>query len=90
MADIMQNVNPKRNPVTTILGALFMLVSLLMYGVKYIMPVFVVFKQDVPYEWWTPIIPLLIGVVLAFINDEYFARIFNRADKVVSKKTDTE
>lgn len=84
------NANPKRNPVTSLLGSLFVAISMGMYTVKYIIPAFFMLKQEIPFEWYTPILPLLIGIVLIFINDEYFARIFNRADKVVGKKTDTE
>lgn len=84
------NLDPKRNPFTTILGSIFIIVSIFMYLVKYVVPAFFLLKQEIPFEWYTPILPLLIGVVLIFINDEYFARIFNRADKVVGKKTDTE
>lgn len=90
MANIIDNANPKRNPVTTLLGSLFVIVSLGMYIVKYWVPAFFQLKQEIPFEWYTPILPLLIGIVLLFINDEYFSRIFNRADKVVGKKTDTE
>lgn len=87
---VIDNANPKRNPVTTLLGSLFVIVSLGMYVVKYWVPAFFQLKQEIPFEWYTPILPLLIGIILLFINDEYFARIFNRADKVVGKKTDTE
>lgn len=90
MPNTFQNINPKRNPVTTLLGGIFIIISAGMYVVKYLVPAFVVLKQDIPYEWYGPIVPLVIGLVLVFMNDEYFARIFNRADKVVGKKTDTE
>lgn len=86
----LENIDPKRNPVTTILGGLFIAISACMYVVKYLVPAFVVLKQDIPYEWYVPIIPLVIGLVLVFINDDYFAKIFSRADKVIGKKTDTE
>jgi UDP-N-acetylmuramyl pentapeptide phosphotransferase/UDP-N-acetylglucosamine-1-phosphate transferase len=89
MADIATNMNPKHNPVTTLLGGVFILISAAMYIVKYIIPAFVVLKQDIPYDWWIPIIPLVIGLVLVFMNDDYFAKIFNRADKIAGKKTDT-
>lgn len=90
MANIVENINPKRNPVTSLLGGLFILISAGMYFVKYIVPAFVVLKQEINFEWYIPIIPLGLGILLAFINDDYFARIFNRADKVAAKKTDTE
>lgn len=90
MGNLISNANPKRNPITSLLGGCFIVISGMMYVVKYIVPAFVILKQDIPYEWYVPILPLLIGVILIFINDEYFARIFNRADKVVGKKTDTE
>lgn len=87
---IIENTNPKKNPVTTLLGGVFIFISASMYVVKYIVPAFIVLKQDIPYEWYVPVAPLLLGVLLVFMNDEYFARIFNRADKVAAKKTDTE
>lgn len=89
MGNIIDNTNPKHNPITTILGGLFLLISASMFVVKYILPAFIVLKQEVPYEYWAPLIPLVIGLVLIFITDEYFGRIFNRVDKVAAKKTDT-
>lgn len=87
--DITNNVNPKHNPITSTLGGVFILISAAMFVVKYLLPAFMVLKQDVPYEYWAPAIPLIIGLVLIFITDEYFGRIFNRVDKVAAKKTDT-
>lgn len=90
MPNTLQNIDPKRNPYTSIGGALFIIIGAFMYGVKYIAPAFIVLKQDIPYEWWTPIIPIIVGVILIFINDDYFARFFSRIDKIAGKKTDTE
>lgn len=87
---MIENANPKRNPVTTVLGLVFILISAAMLVVQYIVPVFFVLKQDIPYAWYTPFIPLGIGILLVFINDEYFAKIFSRVDKAAAKKTDTE
>jgi hypothetical protein len=84
------NANPKKNPVTTILGAVFMSISATMYGIKYILPAFFHLKAEMPYEWHTPLWPLGLGLFLLFMDDRYFARIFNRTEKIVSKKTDTE
>jgi hypothetical protein len=88
--EFINNADPKKNPVTTLLGAIFITISAMMYCMKYILPAFIEFKQELPYEWYTPIWPLAIGVLLIFINDRYFDRIFNRAEKIVSKKTETE
>ena len=90
MPNTIDNINPKKNPITSILGGVFIIISAVMFVVKYIVPAFVVLKQEIPYEWYGPIIPLAIGILLVFIDDNYFARIFNRADKVTAKKTDTE
>lgn len=90
MGNLVENMNPKHNPVTSLLGGLFIFISAGMYIVKYMIPAFVVLKQDIPYEWYVPLMPLAVGILLTFINDDYFARIFNRADKVAAKKTDTE
>lgn len=86
---LIENANPKKNPMTTFPGILFLLISALMYVIKYIVPAFVVLKAEIPYEWYTPLLPLLVGIILMFINDSYFERIFNRTEKIVSKKTDT-
>ncbi len=85
-----ENVNPKKNPYTSVTGVVFLLISAAMFIIKYLIPAFVVLKQDIPFEWYGPIVPLAIGILLVFIDDAYFARIFNRADKVAAKKTDTE
>ena len=90
MANLIENANPKRNPMTSFLGGIFIMIGAMMYVVLYIVPVFVVLKQEIPYEWYIPIIPIMIGVILVSINDQYFERIFSRADKVAAKKTDTE
>ena len=90
MGNITENINPKRNPYTSIFGVLFLLSSIVMTFVKYIVPVFFVLKQEVPFEGWHILIVVLVGLLLIFMNDAYFARIFNRADKFAGKKTDTE
>lgn len=90
MANLSENLNPKKNPVTSILGGIFILISSMMYVIKYIVPGFFVLKSEIPYEWYSPLIPLGIGILLVFINDKYFERIFNRADKIAGKKSDTE
>lgn len=46
MANIAENINPKKNPVTTILGCVFIVISSIMYVVKYIVPAFVELKQE--------------------------------------------
>lgn len=88
--NIIENTNPKKNPVTTVLGAVFMGISAMMYLIKYVLPAFIHLKNEMPYEWHTPLWPLGLGLFLLFMNDSYFARIFNRTEKIVSKKTDTD
>ncbi|MFM6254260.1 MAG: hypothetical protein ACKPEQ_34825, partial [Dolichospermum sp.] len=57
-----ENVNIKTNPVTTLLGGVFMSISATMYCIKYILPAFFELKSEVPYEWHTPFWPLLLGL----------------------------
>lgn len=87
---VSENINPKKNPVTSLLGGLFILIGAGMYIVKYLVPAFVVLKQPIEFGDWVPVIPIFIGVLLVFIDDNYFSRIFNRGEKIVAKKTDTE
>jgi hypothetical protein len=86
---IIENMNPKKNPVTNILGGVFIIISAMIYAIKYIVPAFFVLKAEIPFEWYAALIPLGIGILLIFINDKYFDRIFNRAEKIVTKKTET-
>lgn len=87
---LIENTNPKKNPVTTLLGAVFMSISATMYCIKYVLPAFIHLKTEIPYDWHTPLWPLGLGLFLLFMNEKYFDRIFNRTEKIVSKKTDTE
>ena len=89
MGNLAENFNPKRNPVTSLIGGAFLLISAAMYIVKYLVPAFVVLKQDIPFEWYVPLIVLAIGILLIFINDSYFARIFSRVDSIAAKRTET-
>lgn len=89
MPNTFENLNPKKNPVTSIFAGVFIMIAAAMYVVKYLVPAFVVLKQDIPFEWYVPLIVLSIGILLAFINDQYFARIFNRADSYAAKRTET-
>ncbi len=90
MPNALDNMNPKRNPVTSILGGVFITISAVMLCIQYIVPAFFVLKQEIPFTWYAPFIPLAIGILLVFINDDYFARIFNRADRITAKRTETE
>jgi len=90
MNDLINNANPKHNPITTILGVIFVMISAFMYAVKYFLPAFFELKKEVEIHWYAPIIPLGLGLLLLFMNDSYFARLFDRADKVAAKKTDTD
>ncbi len=86
----MENLNPTKNPKTTIPGYIFISISTVMFCIQYILPAFIVLKQEPAWPWWTPYVLLSIGVMFLFLTDAYFERIFNRADKVVAKKTETD
>jgi hypothetical protein len=90
MSNIIENVNPKKNPVTSIGAILFLLVSVAMSVVKYLVPAFVVLKQDIPYPGYYILIGVGVAILLAFLDDKYFARLFGRFDKVMAKRTETE
>jgi O-antigen/teichoic acid export membrane protein len=85
-----QNINPNKNPWTTVTGTLFIILSLVMYVVKYLVPLFVTLKQPVDYADYIPAIMIFIGLVLLFMSDNLFERIFNAVLNVFKKKTDTQ
>lgn len=84
MADLVQNASPKHNPFTTIFGVILLTISAFLF----VGPYFLTLKE--PIAWWTPIIPLGLGLLLLFMNDDLFAKLFNRADKIAAKKTGTD
>jgi hypothetical protein len=88
--EITENINPKKNPWTTVTGTLFIILSLVMYVVKYLVPLFVALKQPVDYADYIPAIMIFIGLVLLFMSDSLFERIFSAVLSVFKKKTDTQ
>ena len=87
---VIDNMNPKKNPVTTITGGIFIVLGAVMYTVKYLFPLFVTLKQEVHYSDWIPGIMIFIGLVLTFMNDALFDKIFGAFLAVFKKKTDTQ
>lgn len=89
MSTLAENINPKKNPVTSFFGILFLTISLVMVCLKYIVPSFVVLKQEAPFEGWHILVVVFLGLLLFFMNDNYFGRIFNRVDKISARRTET-
>lgn len=86
----MENLNPTKNPKTTIPGYIFIGIATVMFVIQYILPAFIALKQEPAWPWYIPFVLLGIGVVFLFLTDAYFERIFNRADKIAAKKTETD
>lgn len=89
MGQLTENANPRKNPVTTITGGVFIVLGAVMYTVKYLFPLFVTLKQEVHYSDWIPGIMIFIGLVLTFMNDTLFGTIFGAFLAVFKKKTNT-
>lgn len=85
-----QNIDVKRNPITTIFAIALMIIGVLMYAIEYVLPAFITLKKDITYPWWAPLAVFGVALLLAFMNDGYFKQLFNRADKVVEKVSHTE
>jgi len=90
MSQLTQNLNPKKNPVTTITGAVFIVLGAVMYTVKYLFPLFVTLKQEVHYSDWIPGVMIFIGLTLTFMSDTLFDKIFSAFLAVFKKKTDIQ
>jgi hypothetical protein len=89
MSTLVENSNPKKNPMTTWPGILFVVLSFVMYSVKYLAPLFFTLKQEVHYSDWIPGVMLFIGLVLLFMTDDLFKQIFGAVLAVFKKKTGT-
>ncbi len=75
----MKNINPKINPVTTVLGFLFIVLGLLMYA----LPMFIEVKKDFTEVWYVPLLVITIGTVLIFSPDT----LVRGANKAINKGT---
>jgi hypothetical protein len=87
---IKENINPQKNPWTTVPGILFIILSFIMATIKYILPLFFTLKQDVAYGYVEMMIIGFIGLIMLFMSDELFKQIFSAVLNVFKKKTDTQ
>lgn len=87
MPTLSENISPKKNPVTFVLGIAVLGIGIFMMYLKYIAPSFHNLKQEPKYEGWQVLIVLLVGLILFFMNDNYFSRIFGVVYSYASKKT---
>lgn len=78
----MDNLNPKKNPITTIPGMLFIFLGLLMYA----LPMFMEVKKDFTEQWYIPPLVIAVGTVLIFSPDT----IVRGADKTIDRFTDKD
>jgi len=72
------NINPSKNPITTLIGVMFLLISIVML----IIPMFFEVKTDTPY--WIPGTGIVLGLILLLIPDDLKGAL----RKVLTKKTD--
>ena len=84
MADLIQNADPKKNPITVIFGVILLTIASLLFAAPYF------FTLKEPVAWWAPIIPFGLGLLSIFMTNDRFTQIFNRADKIAAKKTGTD
>lgn len=76
------SANLKKDPITTIAGIIFVLISILMY----MLPMFMQVSKDFTEKWYMPLVPLVVGVYLMRSPDSII-RFGNRAaSKRLGKK----
>lgn len=76
------SANLKKDPITTIAGIIFVIISILMY----VLPMFMEVGKDFTEKWYVPLIPLIVGVYLMRSPDSII-RFGNRAAaKKIGKK----
>lgn len=74
------NINPKLNPITTILGSVFATIGLLIF----MLPMFVELKHDYTSQWYVPTIFIVSGVALLLTPDRFIGGL----NKVIDKGSD--
>lgn len=77
---MIDNANPQKNPITTILGLVMSLISLLIW----VAPMFVEVKKDYTTMWYIPTGILVSGILLIGAPD----KLFSGLGKVVDKQSD--
>ena len=73
---MIDNVNPKQNPITTIIGGVLIIVSLILF----IVPVFVETVEEV--NWYMPTGIGVVGILLLLSPDTLLGIIKAKSDKI--------
>jgi len=73
----MKNANPKLNPITTTLGTLLVLISMLIW----LAPMFVDVRKDYEEMWYIPTGILCVGVLFILAPDKLVTGIGKVIDK---------
>jgi hypothetical protein len=79
--NMLENANPKTNPITTILGIVMCTIALCMW----VAPMFVTLKKDISDSWYIPTGILMAGLLLIIAPDKVGAAISKFMDKEADK-----
>lgn len=80
----MENLNPTKNPITTIPGLLFIILGFLMYA----LPMFFDLKKDFSEMWYAPLLVIGVGTLLIFSPDSIVRGANKAIDKVSGDKSE--
>ena len=70
------NVSFKENPITTIIGLILIIVSVLLL----VLPYFMELKEDV--EWYIPAVIGAIGILFLLAPDKLVSIVVSKSDKI--------
>lgn len=65
------------------------LVAISMFGISifiYIAPYIIKEANEIEKDWYVPVIPIIIGIVLLFMSDDTFKKLLNIGEKYIDKK----
>ena len=83
---------PSNRQSTTWIGYAFIMLAFVMVVVKYLLPLFIVLKEkpEELYKGWVILIVVAVGILLVYLNEEYFGQLFKIGTKYAQKKTGTD
>lgn len=85
---IKENIDPRKNPITTILGIILVTIGSCSFIAIYIVPTFFEVKTNLLDKWWmyfVPMIPITAGLWALFSPDKWAGRSLDIAEKIISK-----
>lgn len=82
----MFNATPNSSHSTTKFGYVFLSLAVIMVICKFIIPIFMKGLDTAVLQGWQILAVILVGILLVYLNEDYFKQLFGLGKKAAEKK----